>query len=243
MPFNVFNNGNQTAALRLNPKAVLTIACTTLLCTTMLMGCNRSEPEHDAVDVRAELASIDATASAPSLSRLDAPQGLTQLEDAAQTTTATKNPSASSTKGQVDVLSQLKTEPVRQFAPTQHDAKDLAQLQQFEDDFSQRSDNMEVMLQQQLTKLSASEYEALQQQEKNKNLQQALQQLNAMQLKSSQGQYIQQLLVQFWQNQLKNLNQQQRATTSNAQQLGNSAGLNTYLQAQQQLNAWRDKQK
>lgn len=172
--------------------------------------------------------------------------GLMACEKAPDSTAADA-PAAASVPATINVLDELKTEPSRVFAATPNDAQDIAALLQFQQNFAAQSEQMELELEKKQQQGLLKVPEALAR--KMTNLQNGLQQLSTLELQTEQGRYIQGLWQQYWQNQQQVLQQQSQAQSGNAQanlsaaNLGNSAGLKTYLQAQQQLRDWQEQQK
>ncbi len=145
--------------------------------------------------------------------------------------------------GTVNVIDELKPEPIKVFAAQPEDAADILALENFDLAFTEQSDAMELTLQNLMHnhQLTAQ----IEQQQKQSNIQAGIQQLQTLPLKTEQGRYIQNLWLQYWQNQQRILSQKDPSQMGqpNGYALGNNAGLSTYLHAQQQLKHWQQQQK
>ncbi len=99
------------------------------------------------------------------------------------------------------VMQELITEPVKTFPQTPDDQHDIALLTDFDQRFSQMSDEMEdelVKMEDQGTLTDEFAYNR-----KRDNIYSALTMLKELDLKTEQGRYIQGLMAEYWQNQAK----------------------------------------
>ncbi|MFT4020331.1 MAG: hypothetical protein QM666_02310 [Acinetobacter sp.] len=124
---------------------------------------------------------------------------------------------------------------IQRFATTPNDAHDIAQFEQFNQNFQEISHDMAQELQQlkQQGQLNA-EFVA---QRKHDQTLSALNMLKDLDLKTEQGHYIQGLLSQFWENRLQ-AEQQQTASA-----VKNNEDQSLIVQAEQQLAHWKSVQK
>ncbi|MGE4315431.1 hypothetical protein [Acinetobacter sp.] len=136
------------------------------------------------------------------------------------------------------VMQELITEPVKTFPQTPDDQHDIALLTDFDQRFSQMSDEMEdelLKMEDQGTLTDEFAYNR-----KRDNIYSALTMLKALDLKTEQGRYIQGLMAEYWQNQAKFYDENKEKT---AEPIKNSAdqtkGLGEFLHAQEQLEHWQ----
>ncbi|MCT8088621.1 hypothetical protein H0920_00735 [Acinetobacter sp. C_4_1] len=136
------------------------------------------------------------------------------------------------------VMQELITEPVKTFPQTPDDQHDIALLTDFDQRFSQMSDEMEdelVKMEDQGTLTDEFAYNR-----KRDNIYSALTMLKELDLKTEQGRYIQGLMAEYWQNQAKFYDENKEKT---AEPIKNSAdqtkGLGEFLHAQEQLEHWQ----
>lgn len=136
------------------------------------------------------------------------------------------------------VMQELITEPVKTFPQTPDDQHDIALLTDFDQRFSQMSDEMEdelLKMEDQGTLTDEFAYNR-----KRDNIYSALTMLKELDLKTEQGRYIQGLMAEYWQNQAKFYDENKEKT---AEPIKNSAdqtkGLGEFLHAQEQLEHWQ----
>ena len=136
------------------------------------------------------------------------------------------------------VMQELITEPVKAFEKTPNDQHDIALLTDFDQRFTQMSDDMED----ELSKMreAGSLTNEFAHQRKRDNIQSALNMLKELDLKTEQGRYIQGLYYQYWENQAK-VYQELKQSTDN--ELANPTdaieGMSDYYTAQAQLEHWQ----
>lgn len=96
-----------------------------------------------------------------------------------------------------------KAEPIKIFAATADDMQDIALIDEFHEKFNAMSLEYETDLKRlrESNNLSAE----MQQNRQREHVQSALNMLNALELKTEQGRYIQGLLYQYWENQAQRL--------------------------------------
>src|SRR5690606_15159876 len=99
------------------------------------------------------------------------------------------------------VMQELITEPVKSFEKTPDDQHDIALLTDFDQRFSQMSDEMEDELIKMEDEGSLTDEFA--HNRKRDNVQSALNMLKDLDLKTQQGRYIQGLIAKYWQDQAK----------------------------------------
>lgn len=136
------------------------------------------------------------------------------------------------------VMQELITEPVKTFPQTPDDQHDIALLTDFDQRFSQMSDEMEdelLKMEDQGTLTDEFAYNR-----KRDNIYSALTMLKELDLKTEQGRYIQGLMAEYWQNQAKFYDENKE---KKAEPIKNSAdqtkGLGEFLHAQEQLEHWQ----
>ncbi|WP_312967186.1 hypothetical protein [Acinetobacter gerneri] len=140
------------------------------------------------------------------------------------------------TENKSEIEKQIEQQPTKKFANTPNDGKDIATLIDFQERFSEMSDEMEneLMTMQKEGNLTP-EFEI----ERRKDvINSAFSMLKALDLKTEQGRYIQGLLYQYWEGQQTVL--KQRQAQPNASYVNSS--LDQYLQAQKQLQQWKTSQ-
>ncbi|ANF80925.1 hypothetical protein A3K93_01135 [Acinetobacter sp. NCu2D-2] len=140
-----------------------------------------------------------------------------------------------------EMLKELKTEGIRKFEATEHDAHDIGVLTDYEDRFQQMSDGLENELMQLQNQGQLDEAFIHQRQLDTTNS--ALEMLKALDLKTEQGRYIQDLMYHYWEQQQKLFNQAQSEQNKTQQAKHAMQGLGQYLQAQEQLEYWRTQHK
>lgn len=136
------------------------------------------------------------------------------------------------------VMQELITEPVKSFEKTPNDQHDIALLTDFDQRFSQMSDEMEDELIKMEDEGSLTDEFA--QNRKRDNIRSALNMLKELDLKTEQGRYIQGLIAEYWQNQARLYDGRK---DNKAEPVKNSAdkvkGLGEFLHAQEQLEHWQ----
>ena len=132
------------------------------------------------------------------------------------------------------VMEKLNERPVKKFAATADDARDIALLEDYDRRFTEMSDEMET----ELEKMHAAGTLTTEFEQKRTldNVRSALTMLKDLDLKTEQGRYIQGLLYQYWENQEKHINDKQANKDEQVNQLAD------YLQAQNQLKYWKASQ-
>lgn len=136
------------------------------------------------------------------------------------------------TDPQNKVEQQLDATPIKEFAKTEHDAKDIETLINFNNQFSALSDEMEnELIKMQKDGLLTPEFELNRRQD---NIRSALSMLKQLELHTEQGRYIQGLLYTSWEAQQLKLKENQTPEQKQAVQ-----GMNEYMQAQKQLQHWK----
>ncbi|AXY61275.1 hypothetical protein [Acinetobacter sp. WCHAc010052] len=138
------------------------------------------------------------------------------------------------------VMQELASGPVKEFPQTADDQHDIAQLSDYDDRFTQMSDEMEdeIMKMKDAGTLTPEfAYER-----KRDNVRSALSMLKELELKTEQGRYIQGLMANYWENQFRILEQHKNdAETTTVKDEEKVKGLGDFIQAQEQLEAWRAK--
>jgi len=136
------------------------------------------------------------------------------------------------------VMQELITEPVKKFKKTPEDQHDIALLTDFDQRFSQMSDEMEDELVKMEDQGSLTDEFA--HNRKRDNIYSALTMLKELDLKTEQGRYIQGLMAEYWQNQAKfydeNKDEKVEPIKNSADQV---KGLGEFLHAQEQLEHWQ----
>lgn len=132
------------------------------------------------------------------------------------------------------------TKNMPQFAASPQDAEDIAQLKNLDARISQISDAMEdrlVLLQQQNQLTPELAY-----QHKRENIENILNMLKALTLKSDQGQHIQSLMQQYWSKQAEVYRQTPQVTDDETDSEMAMQGFEEFIQAQEQLQHWQEQQ-
>jgi len=133
---------------------------------------------------------------------------------------------------------ELSAPSVRAFAPTPDDAHDIAVLEEFHEKFNLMrnalNDNTKKFQQQgnlnaEMTFHRQREY-----------VQSALNMLNALELRTEQGRYIQGLLYQYWEDQAMYDDSHSLLNNVNPEEFGHIG--DDYLSAEAQLNHWKSLQ-
>ncbi|OTG76251.1 hypothetical protein B9T26_03840 [Acinetobacter sp. ANC 4169] len=136
------------------------------------------------------------------------------------------------------VMQELVTEPVKEFKKTPDDQHDIALLTDFDQRFTQMSDQMEDELVKMEEQGSLTDEFA--HNRKRDNIRSALYMLKELDLKTEQGRYIQGLMAGYWQAQAKLYDQHK---DKKAEPIKNSADqvkdLGEFLHAQEQLEHWQ----
>lgn len=136
------------------------------------------------------------------------------------------------------VMQELITEPVKAFEKTPNDQHDIALLTDFDQRFTQMSDDMED----ELSKMreAGSLTNEFAHQRKRDNIQSALNMLKELDLKTAQGRYIQGLIAEYWQIQAKlyDENKEPKAAETKKSE-DQDKGLGEFLHAQEQLEHWQ----
>lgn len=136
------------------------------------------------------------------------------------------------------VMQELASESIRNFDKTENDQHDILLLIDYDNRYTNVSDEMED----ELTKLSkagnlTAEFAYSR---KNDNLISASEMLKNLDLKTEQGRYIQGLIASYWEMQLKLLEQHKdKALNDKSLAEDKLKGLGAYLHAQDQLENWR----
>ncbi|WP_163122369.1 hypothetical protein [Acinetobacter portensis] len=136
------------------------------------------------------------------------------------------------------VMQELSSEAIRNFDKTPNDQHDILLLVDYDNRFTEVSDEMED----ELTKLSqagnlTAEFSYTR---KKDNLTSASEMLKALDLKSEQGRYIQGLIASYWDTQIQLLEQHKNKTLDDKDLSEDKLkGLGAYLHAQDQLENWR----
>ena len=140
---------------------------------------------------------------------------------------------ATKTDPQNKVEQQLDATPIKEFPATEHDAQDIEILVNFNNQFSALSDEMEneIIKMQQDGSLTP-EFELSRRQD---NIQSAFNMLKELDLHTEQGRYIQGLLYSSWEAQQKQLKENSSVEAKQPVQ-----GINEYMQAQKQLQHWKN---
>lgn len=136
------------------------------------------------------------------------------------------------------VMQELVTEPVKEFKKTPDDPHDIALLTDFDQRFTQMSDQMEDELVKMEEQGSLTDEFA--HNRKRDNIRSALYMLKELDLKTEQGRYIQGLMAGYWQAQAKLYDEHK---DKKAEPIKNSADqvkdLGEFLHAQEQLEHWQ----
>ena len=136
------------------------------------------------------------------------------------------------------VMQELSSEAVRHFDKTPNDQHDILLLVDYDNRYTQVSDEMED----ELTKLAkagnlTAEFSYTR---KKDNLTSASEMLKALDLKTEQGRYIQGLIASYWEKQLQLLEQHKdKALDDKSLSDDKLKDLGAYLHAQDQLENWR----
>ena len=136
------------------------------------------------------------------------------------------------------VMPEQLTEPVKEFKKTPDDRHDIALLTDFNQRFTQMSDEMEDELVKMEDEGSLTDEFAYNR--KRDNIRSALTMLKELDLKTEQGRYIQGLMAGYWQAQAK-ISEERK--DKKAEPVKNSADqvkdLGEFLHAQEQLEHWQ----
>ena len=124
------------------------------------------------------------------------------------------------------VLQELKSEPVRDFPKTEQDLHDLQLLTDYEQRFSQMSEDMEAELMQMQQQGTLDDGFARSRQ--GDNIQSALNMLKELDLKTEQGRYIQGLMYEYWDHQAQ-LHAQQPTSAASESAPDSVKGLGKFI--------------
>lgn len=136
------------------------------------------------------------------------------------------------------VMQELASEAIRNFDKTPNDQHDILLLVDYDNRFTEVSDEMED----ELVKLSkagnlTAEFAY---NRKKDNLISASEMLKNLEIKTEQGRYIQGLIAAYWDQQLKLLEQHKdKILDDKSSSKDKLVGLGNYLHAQDQLENWR----
>ena len=137
------------------------------------------------------------------------------------------------------IMKELNSDPIKNFAKTPDDLHDLTLLTQYDESFSQISDEMEdeLMKLREEGKLT-DEFST---QRKRDNIQSALNMLKELEMKTEQGRYIQGLMYQYWDNQSQIYREKNQTADGELKNPSDSVkGLGQFIHAQEQLGHWQE---
>lgn len=153
-----------------------------------------------------------------------------------QTSAHSPDSHSTSSSGHAAAQAPAKADPVKTFAATPDDMQDIARIDEFHEKFNAMSLEYETDLKhlRDSNNLSAE----MEQNRQREHAQSALNMLNALELKTEQGRYIQGLLYQYWENQRQGL-QHVEATAPQQGQTDAAQAESDLLTAQAQFKHWK----
>ena len=165
---------------------------------------------------------------------LGAALGLTACQKSSESTEQNQEITADD-----QIMKELNADPVKEFAKTPDDLHDLTLLTQYDESFSQISDEMEDELMKLRDEGKLTDEFATQR--KRDNIQSALSMLKELEMKTEQGRYIQTLMYNYWDNQAKIYAEKKQSADGELKNSSDAVkGLGQFIHAQEQLGHWQE---
>lgn len=152
---------------------------------------------------------------------------------------ATQENNSSESKGaSKEVMDQLKSKPIKQFASTPNDAHDIALFDEYQQKFDENNQALEADLKKREAEGTLTE--EIDQQLKRDSIKSAMNMLKALDLKTEQGRYIQGLYYQYWENQAKIFDEKKQSANGAPNTPSDTVtGMSDMLSADEQLEHWK----
>ena len=137
-----------------------------------------------------------------------------------------------------EVMDQLKSKPIKQFASTPNDAHDIALFDEYQQKFDENSHALEADLKKRNAEGSLTE--EIDHQLKRDSVESAMNMLKALDLKTEQGRYVQGLYYQYWENQAKVYDEKKQSTNGEIKNSSDSEqDMSDIFSVDAQLEHWK----
>lgn len=152
--------------------------------------------------------------------------------------TTQENNSSEPKDASQEVMDQLKSKPIKQFASTPNDAHDIALFDEYQQKFDENSHALEADLKKRNAEGSLTE--AIDHQLKRDSVESAMNMLKALDLKTEQGRYVQGLYYQYWENQAKVYDEKKQSADGELKTPSDAVkGMGDMFTADEQLEHWK----
>lgn len=137
-----------------------------------------------------------------------------------------------------EVMDQLKSKPIKQFASTPNDSHDIALFDEYQKKFDENSQALEADLKKRDAEGTLNE--EIDHKLKRDSIESAMNMLKALELKTEQGRYVQGLYYQYWENQAKVYDEKKQAKDGELNTPSDAVkGMGDMFTADEQLEHWK----